>query len=148
MGRDERGLQSKHLHPLGTIANWKPGHFSPAEITAGLAADGADPDGDGVVNSDEYTLGTAPRTSNQQPLTITRSGNNCTQTFVARSATGSGSAGLTRKYDLLVSSDIKTPGSWADVSGYTDTVGADQTITVTVPIALPNKYYRLRVRLE
>ena len=136
------------INPLGTIADWRPGHFSPAEITAGLAAAGADPDGDGVINSDEYTLGTDPRTSNQQPLTIRRSGNNCTQTFVARSATGSGSAGLTRKYDLLVSSDIKTPGSWADVSGYTDTVGADQTITVTVPIALPNKYYRLRVRLE
>ena len=85
-------ISSSATQWAGTNADWKPGHFSPAEITAGLAADGADPDGDGVVNSDEYTLGTAPRTSNQQPLTITRSGNNCTQTFVARSATGSGSA--------------------------------------------------------
>ena len=106
-------ISSSATQWAGTNADWKPGHFSPAEITAGLAAAGADPDGDGVINSDEYTLGTDPRTSNQQPLTITRSGNNCTQTFVARSATGSGSAGLTRKYDLIVSSDIKTPGSWA-----------------------------------
>ena len=34
------------------------------------------------------------------------------------------------------------------MGGYTDIVGTDQTVTVTVPIGLPNKCYRLRVRLE
>ena len=50
------------------LASWRAGHFTPEEIAAGLAADGADADGDGFINHAEYTLGTDPRAFTPQPL--------------------------------------------------------------------------------
>ncbi len=46
-----------------TLASWRAQYFTPAEITAGLADDMADPDGDGWSNLAEYALGTDPRNS-------------------------------------------------------------------------------------
>ena len=70
------------------------------------------------------------------------------QGFVARTATGSGYGGLTRKYDLISTTDITTPSSWAGVSGFTGIVGAGLTVNAVLPIAPPNKSYRLKVWLE
>lgn len=47
--------------------------------------------------------------------------------FVARSATGSGYAGLTRKYDLETTTDLANPNSWQAVAGHTNITGADHT---------------------
>ena len=131
-----------------TVADWRSTYFTPEEITAGLAADGADADGDGISNLDEYLLGTDPHAATPPILTMTLVGNNCTLSFLARSATGPGYGGLTRKYDLVASSDITTPNSWADMVGSTNIVGDDQTHSVTLPLAPPSKFYRLKVRLE
>ncbi|MCE9608611.1 MAG: DUF6288 domain-containing protein [Chthoniobacter sp.] len=131
-----------------SIAQWRPAHFTAGEITAGLAADGVDPDGDGVSNVNEYLLGTDPRSADQPLLTITRNGGNCVLSFVARTATGGGYAGLTRKYDLIYTTDLKTPASWGGVGGYTGIVGAGQSVSATLPIAAPDKSYRLKVWLE
>ena len=131
-----------------SISGWRPAHFTAGEITAGLAADGADPDGDGISNLNEYLLGTDPRSVTQPLLTITRTGNDCTLSFVARTATGSGYGGLTRKYDLVATGDLTTPSSWAGVSGFTGVAGAGQTVNAVIPITLPNKSYRLKVWLE
>lgn len=131
-----------------SITDWRTSYFNQSEITAGLAADGVDADGDGITNLDEYLLGTDPRSATQPPLTITRNGNNCTLNFVARAATGNGYGGLTRKYDLISTIDIKTPSSWAGVSGFTGIVGNGQNVDAVLPIAPPNKTYRLKVWLE
>jgi autotransporter-associated beta strand protein len=131
------------------ITSWRSSHFAAEEIAVGLAADDDDPEGDGFTNLDEYTLGTDPRTFTPRPLVLaSTAGNSFTLTFVARAAAGSGYMGLTRKYDLVVSSDPSTPGSWQGVSGHTQMLGGGQTVIVTLPIDAPKKFYRLSVRLE
>ena len=136
---------------IGTVSldPWRTSQFTPEQIAAGLAADNADPDGDGFTNLDEYVMGTNPQSATPQPLAITPTANNrITLTFFARSATGSGYAGLTRRYDLQQSTNSADPGSWQPVAGYTDIVGTDQTVTVTLPISAPVRFHRLKVRLE
>jgi hypothetical protein len=132
-----------------SITSWRERHFTPAEITAGLAADGTDPEGDGFTNLDEYTLGTDPRSFSPQPLTIApAAGNNFTLTFVAHAASGAGYAGRTRKYDVECNSDPADPDSWQGVAGFTGIVGDNQTVVATLPIDATKKFYRLNVGLE
>ena len=61
-------------------ASWRTQHFSSPEIIAGLAADDADADGDGLKNLVEYALGTDPRVRNASPAPILN-GNGLTLTF-------------------------------------------------------------------
>ena len=49
------------------LAHWRSAHFTPAEITAGLAADLADADADRLSNLLEYALGTDPRAASTLP---------------------------------------------------------------------------------
>jgi len=127
------------INPDG-IHLWRSAHFTPDEITAGLAADNADADGDGLSNLDEYTLGSDPRNFSPQPLTLTRVGDHFTLSFFARAAAGAGYAGLTRVYEVQGSSDLT---NW-QTSG-SEIVGSEQTVTLDT--AVP-QFYRLRVRLE
>ena len=129
---------------------WRTGHFSAAEITAGLAADNADADGDGLSNLAEFTLGTDPRGFSPQPLTVAPATdpNQFTLSFVARRASCPGYDGLTRKYTLEASADLANPTSWQPVTGYTDIVGDDQPVQLTLPASDSSKFFRLNVRLE
>lgn len=132
-----------------SIASWRPGHFTAGEITAGLAADGADPEGDGFTNLDEYILGTDPRAFTPQPLVIApAAGNQITLTFVARAAAGGGYAGLTRKYAIEWSSDLGNPNAWQAVNGQANIPGGNQTVIVTLPGDASRRFYRINVRLE
>ncbi|MCX6876279.1 MAG: YDG domain-containing protein [Verrucomicrobia bacterium] len=132
-----------------SIIPWREAHFTADEITAGLAADGVDPDGDGFTNLAEYTLGTDPRSFSPPPLALTHAADNTlTLTFLARRATGAGHGGLTRKYLVEVSSDLANPASWQGVTGFLSLIGDGQTVTVPVPGAAPRQFYRLTVRLE
>ncbi|MEI6674340.1 MAG: DUF6288 domain-containing protein [Verrucomicrobiota bacterium] len=132
-----------------TIITWRASRFIAKEIADGLAADGADPDGDGFTNLAEYVLGTDPRSADPQPLALTRAADNTfTLSFLARSASGSGYAGLTRKYDVECSSELGTTAAWQGAPGYTGIVGGGQTVNVALPIAAPQKFYRLNVRVE
>jgi cyclophilin family peptidyl-prolyl cis-trans isomerase len=63
-----------------SIAGWRAQHFSPEQITAGLAADDADPDGDGWKNLAEYALGMNPTSRNPALLPV-RDANGLTLTF-------------------------------------------------------------------
>ncbi len=51
------------------LTHWRSANFSPDEITAGLADDLADADGDGFGNLIEYALGTDPRAPTALPAT-------------------------------------------------------------------------------
>ena len=128
---------------------WRTSHFIPEEITAGLAADGTDADGDGFTNLAEYTLGTDPRDFTPQPLALAPApGNLFTLSFIARSAAGAGYAGLTRQYDVEATTDLANPNSWQGLSGHTHITGAGQTIDITLPSDGPRMFYRLNVRVE
>jgi len=60
--------------------DWRTQHFTTGQISAGLAADDADPDGDGIKNLAEYALGLDPL-SRSAPLLPTRDANGLTLTF-------------------------------------------------------------------
>lgn len=62
------------------MSDWRAQHFSPEQITAGLAADDADPDGDGWKNLAEYALGMNPTSRNPALLPV-RDANGLTLTF-------------------------------------------------------------------
>jgi hypothetical protein len=62
------------------LAAWQALHFSPSEQSAGLAAENADPDADGLSNLAEYALGANPRQFTP-PLTATRDANGLGITF-------------------------------------------------------------------
>ncbi|MEI6603733.1 MAG: DUF6288 domain-containing protein [Verrucomicrobiota bacterium] len=119
---------------------WRAAHFTSAEILAGLAADGADADGDGLSNLDEYILGTDPRSFSPQPLELTRAGAPFTLSFLARAASGAGYAGLTRIYQVESSNDLT---AWQTFQS--NILGNDQTVTLDAAAPM---FYRLKVRLE
>ena len=132
-----------------SVESWKPVHFTPAEITAGLAADDADPDGDGVTNLGEYVMGTDPRVPNAPPVTLTQvPGNQFSLSFFARRATGTGYMGLTRYYTLEATTDPSIPGSWQGVAGYIHIVGDDNLIAIPLANDSQKKFYRLNVCVE
>jgi len=136
---------------IGTVSldPWRASQFTAGQIAAGQAADNADPDGDGFTNYDEYVMGINPQSATPQPLAITPTSNNkISLTFFARSATGGGYAGLTRKYDLQQCTDLAESDSWQPVAGHTNIVGAGQTVIITLPGGAPTLFYRLKVRLE
>ncbi|HSP41840.1 MAG TPA: YDG domain-containing protein [Luteolibacter sp.] len=140
------------------MTTWRSAHFTALEIENGLADDTADPEGDGFTNREEYVLGTDPRAFTAQPLAIDLvPENQFTLTFTARRATGTGYAGLTRKYTVESSATLGIPESWQPVTGHTGLVGAsqtkditgdDQTVIVTLPDSGPAKFHRLSVRVE
>jgi hypothetical protein len=129
------------VSPVGSYSTWATAN----SVTGG---ENGDSDNDGLTNLAEYTLGTDPHSSDPSLLTLAPVvGNSFTLTFLARAASGTGYEGLTRMYDVQLSSDL-APNSWLDVSGYTRIVGAGQSVVVTLPINSPRKFYRVNVHLE
>jgi hypothetical protein len=109
---------------------------------------GADPDGDGMSNKEEYLAGTDPTDANSRfHLTIQTVGGNQEVSFVAQSAVGSGYEGKSRHYTLESSMD-PAGGSWTPVSGFIDVVGAGQTVRYTVPPpGAARAFYRASISL-
>ena len=115
----------------------------------GSAADTANPDGDSWTNVQEYIFGTIPTAANSGAILFAASlGTNITLTFAAVQATGPGYTGLTRYYDVETTTNLADVASWTGVAGYTNIVGANQTVTVPQTIAGGPRFYRLKVRLQ
>ena len=123
-----------------TFTSWQVAYFTAAEITAGLAADTADPDFDGLANLLEYTLGTDPRTATALPVT-------------ALNATGHLTLTLTRPKSLpgvsYFGEATGTLGSWpTSVPLEIITDGDPQTIRLTDPLGTADTtqhFLRLRI---
>lgn len=64
-------LDASQMVAPNSLVAWRSRHFSATEITAGLAASTADPDGDGLANLAEYALGLDPRSPGAMPYTLT-----------------------------------------------------------------------------
>lgn len=134
------------LTVLTLLEQWRQSQFGIFTDT-GAAADTADPDGDGFRNADECTLGTNALTFTASPLAATKSGSTVTLTFTALAATGPGYTGLTRRYTVETTADLANPLSWQPVPGHAGIVGANQLVTLDLPLAGAPQFFRLRVTL-
>lgn len=142
-------LEDFTLTVTGSAAEtWRFDRFG-TTANSGSAADGANPDGDAWSNAVEYVLGTDPLTPNAG-LTLDSAAavsGGLQVTFFARQAAGLGYAGLTRYFD--VESAIALSGaSWSSVAGRTGIVGSNQTVTVTLPLDGPRRFYQVKARLQ
>jgi hypothetical protein len=142
-------LEDFTLAVTGSAAEtWRFDRFG-TTANSGSAADGANPDGDAWSNAVEYVLGTDPLTPNAG-LTLDSAAavsGGLQVTFYARQAAGLGYAGLTRYFD--VESAIALSGaSWSSVAGRTGIVGSNQTVTVTLPLDGPRRFYQVKARLQ
>ncbi|NQX01436.1 putative Ig domain-containing protein, partial [bacterium] len=133
---------------LTPAESWRQLYFNTTENT-GAAADTEDPDGDGFDNAREYILGTVPTAPDRGSfLTIAPAVGGVALTFFAEQATGTGYAALTRYYTIETTTDLTNSLSWTSLAGYSDIVGANQTVTATRPASGNHSFYRLKLRLE
>lgn len=133
---------------VDNFASWRTRHFNGTQLAdPAISGPGADPDGDGTPNEEEFVYGTDPLARERRiaPL-ISLNGNQLSITFQASTTGGLGYAGLTRHYALETSRDL-TGNSWTPVQGYADIVGNGQSVTFTDPQAPDSDYFRLRVWL-
>ena len=132
---------------LSPVETWRQAKFG-TTADAGVAANAADPDGDGLTNAQEYALGSDPLASDAvPPLSITPSGADLMLSFFARRAVGPGYEGLVRLYQLQANPDLADASGWSGISGYTAVSGEDNTVAVAVPRGTGARFYRLRVSL-
>ena len=127
------------IEPGNDLVSWKNEHFTPAEQTAGLAANNADPDFDTLPNLAEYALGTDPRQftphliptldANGLTLTFTRPANLPDVTYAAES-----------------SEELET---WSPIPLEVITPGDPETVRARDPLTTgdPSKRF-LRLRFE
>ena len=111
-----------------SAGGWRTQHFSAGQITAGLAADDADPDGDGLKNLIEYALGMDPL-SRTPALLPTRDANGLTLIF-------------TRPKDLpdvtYGAESTDNLGTWNSVTLEVITDGPVQTLRARDPLTTGN----------
>ena len=127
------------IEPGNASVVWTQSHFTESEISQGLAADEADPDGDGLVNLAEYALGTDPRHFSP-PLAAVRDENGLTLTFTRP-------AGLTGISYAAESSDGL--GTWSPVTLEVIATGTTETVRARDPLTSGNPGRRfIRLRFE
>jgi len=107
-----------------------------------------DDDGDGLLNWEEYVLGTVPLTSlSRFDIEISESNGTVVVHYNTVAADGAGYKGVDRYYDLQDCSDL-TPGPWQPVPGYTNVVGDGSPVLHTNTAGDPVRSYRVKAWLE
>ena len=127
------------IEPGKDLVSWKNQHFTEAEQTAGLAAESADPDFDGLWNLAEYALGTHPR--------------DFTATFVPTLDANGLTLIFTRPENLpdviYAAESSDELGNWSPVPLEVITPGDPETVRARDPLTTgdPSKRF-LRLRFE
>ncbi|MCE9615853.1 MAG: lamin tail domain-containing protein [Lentisphaerae bacterium] len=127
---------------------WERQAFGAIDVPAGQA--GADWDGDGMLNVEEYTAGTDP--TNAASVFALRPGASngmLSVTFDSLAAQGDGYEGLTRYYDLLGATSLHAlaDGLWMPVDGMTNVQG-QHGVRTWATNATPWRFFSGTVRLE
>ena len=119
------------------LQSWRQSAFG-TTTASGIAADNADPDGDGVPNLLEYALGTDPNSASSVTRPAVQVSGSRLQLTFARTR-----ADVT--YIVEASSDL---ASWSAIATNPGTVGQSVTVTDTVDLSTaspPRRFLRLRV---
>ena len=113
-----------------TFSSWKAHHFdTPQTADPLISGPSQDPDGDGIINEDEFILGRSPLSADPyEGPSIVVDGDRVTISFTAVRAAGLGYSGLARRY-ALETSDSLSEGIWTAVPDHAEIVGADQDVS-------------------
>jgi hypothetical protein len=133
---DTSGLLTITGEPLST---WRARWFSTEDVIDGLAADAADPDGDGLPNLAEYALGTTPLQADVNPLRIGHDDQGWQVTFSRPQGLPDVQYFAEASADLLV---------WTPLELEVVADGNPQTVRLRWPAAPPAGPLFLRLRLE
>jgi hyaluronate lyase len=130
--------------------NWRQAYYgSPGNI--GFAASDA-LCGNGHDNNTAYVFGLNPTSLVSAPLLTLSNGSNgvLTMSFTAQAAgTGPGYSGLTRYYNLEAATNIGSGATWSAVTGYSNILGSNQTVTYSTNTSGgPKWFYRLKAWLQ
>ncbi len=124
---------------------WEEQYFLSISAPTGGPAD--DWDLDGVLNIEEYIAGTSPTNSDAFfAVDITNAGAAIFVSFLAIAATPED--GDVDRFYALESLPGLSASNWLGVTGYTNILGADQTVTYPHPDATNLYFYRGRVWLQ
>jgi hypothetical protein len=127
---------------LTLTQGWRQTHFgSPANT--GNAADGADPDGDGLKNLLEYALNLPPNAASRVPAAVQAAGGNLEYTYTRGTAAYNG--GTT--FQVEWSDDLTTWFTTGVVESLLSDDGTQQQVKATLPAGSGGRrFVRLRVQ--
>ncbi len=130
------------------VESWRQFYFNTG-ANAGIAADGADSDGDGLSNAQEYIFGSSPIDADRGAiLNPVEVGGKFALAFLARQVSGVGYLGVGRYYTIESTSDLENAASWAALSGYAGILGSGQTVSFLPVQDLSRSFYRLKVEIR
>jgi hypothetical protein len=122
--------------------NWRQTHFD-STANSGNAADGADPDGDGLKNLLEYALNLPPNAASRAPAALQAAGGNLEYTYTRGTAAYNG--GTT--FQVEWSDDLTTWFTTGVVETLISDDGTHQQVKATLPAGSGGRrFVRLRVQ--
>lgn len=130
----------------GMPDGWELAMFGGTTTTGGGAAE--DKDGDGVVNRDEYIVGSSPIISNTPfGLMATSTNGQLVLSYPTVEASGPGYEFRHRYYDLQSTENLFS-GNWQGVGGETNVGGNNAVHIYTTSLQSSLQFYRSKVRVQ